>query len=525
MRKFLVLFFSMVLFSSCQKDTPTSWQTNNSLPLTKGRITLSDFVEDSLIFSDNNQLQLRYTSRIFELDLDSVFQIPADTAEKIFSVPVLGINIPGGSTLLNQADNFEFTDLDIQLSNAGFKGGQLKLIASNTLESPLIFNYRVPGASRSGTILEIEVEVPAGEIGNPGMTEFGLDLEGYDLDLTGADQSEYNILETNFLLRLAPSEDGAFVTNNDEVSLKAIYSDLEIRYAEGYFGRETAQIESEGISTGLLSQLSGATLILEEAHAEITITNGFGADFSAMINQFEATNSFTGVGTSLTGPLLGTSLNVTRALRSGNNITPQFTAVSLDEDNSNLTQFLTTLPDSLIFGGSVELNPLGNISNFNDFMTESSQLTVDLDLMVPLRFALQGLRLRDTLTFNLSTNQILPLDGILYCTAYNSFPVNASIKLLILTPDNIEIDLNPYLVRGSEWLGDPDTIEILGNETMNMLVFELPESILDILFNSGRIIAEIDFSTVDYPEIITLREDQGIDVFISSQANWNIEIK
>lgn len=523
MRGYLLALSICFALAGCQKDGSTHWLSENRFPLIESKLFLNDFIADSLLESEDGALILAIQREVFRLTLDSLFTIPSDTTVKSFDIPVLQIELPAGATLLDETEIFSFDDMDTQLRLAEIRTGLLRIRATNTIASRMLFTYEVPGASLDGQPVNLTIEVPAAVGDEQGEVDITVELDNYLFDLTGNDGNGFNSLVTRFRLRTPEDIEGVIVTNQDQVSLEAIYTDISISYAEGYFGNEVTEIDNDPINLDVLEPFTSANLILPEASAQIILTNGFGADFRAQLATFSAINSTLGSTVQLEGPLTTGPINLTRATQQGGLLQPQSNSLLLNQDNSNIHEFLANIPNVIEVEGAFEINPLGNISNFNDFLTDASSLTMDVDLRIPLRFALDGLILRDTTDFGNDLDENI-IEGSLYVAAQNFFPLQAKIGLFLLKSDGTEVPLNAYLLDNQLMQVESGYLEVDGDGEQRAWKYELPAGVVDELRLHGRVVIEVRLESNAYPELVVIREDQFVDVKISTQGIFSIHV-
>ncbi len=522
MRFGLLLAPVILLALGCQKSEPTSWRSNFNAPIATASLNLNDFVADSLLYDMDGQLSLRISETLFDLAFDSLFTIPADTTTKTFGIPLLQLNIPPGVTLLTENEEYNFDQLEVQLKVAGIRSGQLKVRAQNSAQGAMLFVYRVPGAKRSGTSIEASLLVPGKVDGVAGSAELTLNLAGYEIDLRGPSGNAYNTLQTEFQLGTPMDGSGVLMTNTDEVILTAEYSDVLLSYAEGYFGSEQVALEDEGLKLSIPASLSEAVLNLPAARARIDLVNGFGADFRATITRFEAFNQSQNTSLELQAPSIGQAINLERALRLGNEIQPTLRSLHFDEQSSNLPAFISLIPDSLSVAAHLELNPLGNVSNFNDFMTSAGRLRANVELDIPLQFSVDGLLLRDTVPLNAS-GSTSPESGLLYIHVRNGFPLEAQLRIFTLSQDGSLRALNDYLLDEAS-LGDGYAL-VAGEGQISRLRYQFPVGVLSAILEEPELLLEVKLNSSGFPDLIEINGKEQIDIFVSTESQWYVEVR
>lgn len=72
------------------------------------------------------------------------------------------------------------------------------------------------------------------------------------------------------------------------------------------------------------------------------------------------------------------------------------TQLSLNDNNSNVSAFISNLPDKITTAATLYTNPQGNVTNYNDFIYYKDGIKLDLDFEMPLNFMADNLSLCHT---------------------------------------------------------------------------------------------------------------------------------
>jgi hypothetical protein len=516
----ILLLLLGVAVAGCKKDEPTSWDTDIASPIGYGRFNLEDLLEDSLLLTNpDGSLGLAYDQEILDIRIDSIVDIPSDTVENAWSLPV-SLNVPPNTLIFTQEDEFELANDAASLSAATLQSGQLNLFITNEIASELILEYRIPEAIRDGAPLLIEIAVPGSTDGQPGSVELVIDIAGYELNLTGENGNAFNTLLTTTRIKTANNAEPTAVSANEEVTLKVVYNALTISEAMGYFN--TTQTELNGTET-TFDEISGiyeSILMLESATAKLRFINGFGADLRAIISNLSISNSFTGTAANLDNNILNTPINISRAIRIGDVLFPSERTIIFNTNNSNITDFIEVLGDSLQFEGLAILNPLGNVSNYNDFITDESRLKAELSLEIPLNFSISNLVLRDTIELNWDDLENFPSEMDLYIRFENQFPIQLETEISAIDPiGNVLLNLNDYLVGESSVISG----SIEPSPAITVFKYELGANAIDNLRMASDLVVTMDTETSGYPDLVLIRAEQGIDIQVSVKAKLRIE--
>ena len=188
-------------------------------------------------------------------------------------------------------------------------------------------------------------------------------------------------------------------------------------------------------------------LTLEEASMDFTINNEAGMDLTVTVNEISGWNSTNQTGVTLNSPLSNNSININRATETnGIYSSPKSSThiTELNDENSNLTEFIANLPHTLSYDFEIELNPLGNVSAGNDFIYNNTGVEINLDAEIPLNFNASNLVLIDTSDFEIDStsqedvNQII--GGNLNIYSENWYPFDLFLQFYLLDDQNNIID-------------------------------------------------------------------------------------
>lgn len=521
-----VRHFSMItlllLAAACRKEPePARWDLDISVPLVHGRLTLGDLVPDSLLVADGDgRLSLRYTSTLFALSLDTVLTAPDTSLWYTYVLPIPGpLSFPPGATF-NSLDNVTRFDLeDLELRHLRIRSGELQVAITSMINGDLIGNFSLPGATLNGAPFAVQQQVPAGLQLLPATVSATRSLAGYTFDLRGPDLADVNTLATQLSYMTDPAGGPVSVTSADSLKARVSYLDIVPDYAKGYFGSRAIAVAPSSTTMDLFEGISGL-LDLSEVEARLRVRNGLGVDARATISELRAMNSASGAWVDLQAPITNGPLNLDRALDLGHGFQEAQNTWTLNNGNSNITAFVELLPDRIDYALDLTLNPLGDVSNGNDFLYYDSRITGDLEIDIPLRLSATDLTLARTLTVDLpgSTEQHAIRSGTLHLFAENGFPFQAAIGLAIVdATDQVRYQLpevGPIAAAGVD--GDGMAV---GTQSSH-LQFLLDESAMDLLHTTGRLRVTAVFNTAGAPAHVTLLSGQGIDLRISVQAHY-----
>jgi hypothetical protein len=438
-KKICVLGIVLLLVSGCRKSTSANWDVDVSLPVVNSKLNITNYAGDTLFKTDNTGLlYLRLNREVASIKLDSILNIPNKDTTLGF-VTIFPLNLKPGDVITSQAPSeLPFTmDYGIAIKRADIRKAVLSIKFTNTVSQPVQLIYKIPNATKNGAPFIISEVVPTGT--NTLMKDY--DLSGYSLNMRGLSGNVYNTLVQSYSLTLAPNSPSVFVNPGEGASIQITYSKIVPDYVEGYFGQQTVKIDLDTAKFGIIENFKASNFMLSDATMNFSILNEFGAEFSASLSNIKSIYS---VGSRIiplnTNQL--SNLNINSATRVGNTIYPSIRSFSFTGSNSNITAFISNIPDKLTYQGQVKVNPLGNVNGYNDFAYYNTGLRVLADVSIPLRFTADYFELNSEASVNFTN--VEQLDKVNYgnfvISSSNGFPFSAILQGYMYNAENKLID-------------------------------------------------------------------------------------
>jgi len=491
-------------------------------PLVTTSFTISDLVADSLLEVDGaGNITLVYRTELFALRLDTVLQAP-DTSFTYPSVMPITGNLPAGFTFPATSDVTRFDLDDLELRDLRIRSGILKVVVHNEIPGVVIGNFGLPGGlDANGIPFSLQATVPDGSNLVPGVFSRSTDLSGFTFDLRGPDYNDVNTLATVLSYQLDPNGPANVpVVLGDSLNTELSYEDIVPAYARGYFGNRTIDIGPERTELGIFDNVISGTLDLDEVLALVVIRNGIGVDVQVHLDHLRARNGRTNSTIDLVHPITSGPINLNRATDLGNAPQASTYTTVLDPGNSNLDAMLESLPDSIEYAGQLIVNPLGDISNGNDFLYYESLLQADLEVHVPLRLIATDLVLQQTTAVDLpgSDEGHALQSGLLHLFATNGFPFSAGIVLEIINDaDQVVGQIPVQGVMASGILGADGLVTASVDSQLDAAV---SEELMDLLYSAGRLRISTLFNTADQSQHVQLLDGYRMDLQVTVEANY-----
>jgi hypothetical protein len=440
--KKIACFALVILLSySCRKSNVASWDVDVVVPLVNSQLNIRNFLGDSIFKPDNTGLlSINFTRTLTAVKLDSLIKLPDTTIVNSFTIPAIvpATLTPGQTLTFFQPGELTF-DIGngVALKKIDVRSAKLHVVFSNDLAEPLILIYKINSAVKNGQPFVINEKIPPGV----NSLEKDYDLAGYSLTMTGLNGQKYNTIVQSYTVIADPDGNPAVVNFGQGAKAKLTYSSIIPQYIEGYFGQQTIAIPLDTTRIEFLKNVQAQNFQLSDASFNFKIINQFGAEFTSSLANVKSINTVNNNHVALSTTQLS-NININRAVKSGQTIFPSVKTVSLTSSNSNITSFLSNLPDKMTYQGNIKINPLGNLSGYNDFAYYNTGINVLADINIPLKFNADYFVLQSNPSIDFSNiRQLENINhGDIIISAYNGYPFKAKLQAYLLDEAGNTID-------------------------------------------------------------------------------------
>jgi len=441
MKKIILLLVPIIFLLSCKKREDTiRWNIDGIAPVVYGELSIYNILPDSVLVSNaDSTVSINFDVNLYTLDLDSLVAIPDTSLVDTFALPFsIPITAPPGQVFVNQPEENNINTGSAELTYVAIKSGTINYELKSTIKGKIIYEYQIPVAlDANGNSFSQLVYVDAASPGNTASASGSFDLSGYSIDLSGTSGNSFNVIQTNVNIKVDPTN-GADVSasNQDTVYITNQLTNIRIDYAKGYFGNESFNVGPEKTNITAFKNLVSGNIDIDQIEVDLELVNGIGADASLTFNSFSASNTSNEI--ALSHSIIGNNININRANKIGSTIFPYLYTTTLNNSNSNIDYMLELLPDSIGYGLDLELNPLGNVSAHNDFISSDAPMELNMDINLPLSIIASNLTLVDTLSFDISDTTGLH-SVMLSINLENGFPLEAQLDLALLDQNDMVV--------------------------------------------------------------------------------------
>lgn len=519
-RKLYIFILLIIISLGCKKrNTTVSWNGNYIIPISKDSINLSKiFGSNKLNISDNGEFAVfNDTLEIFNLEQNTFLPELDFNITDTLDIPsiIYGIPFPPGFEIpISYTENVIFDLNDVKLREIDFKNLKVRYSINSNINGILYFILTIPNAkNNSGLEFKDTIIVPSAD-GQMNVFQGEILLDDYVFDLSNNNTVFNNIISSiRFGFSNENSQNISF-SSSDFLSINLSLIDLNIKTVSGYLGNIEITDSSE-VNINFMNQLSSNNITIEEPELKLIINNGIGMDAQIIINEvLFKKNLFSLL---LQHPFIGQTINVSRALDLGWDFRYGNTEINFTNQNSNLNEIVSFLPEQIEIGYKLITNPLGNHSAYNDFYNSSHSFNINAGLKIPLKFNFDDLKFLDSININFPQN-IEPKQGVLEIKIENELPLECCISLKLLNGDSLV--LSPKCILSANV--DSDGNFLKSNNTELEII--LGEDIMENLLSEKKIILAIALNSPTNNNNFPINDNQYFSYEINLNLNTEIKI-
>ncbi len=439
------VIFALTLLSSC---FPDNYDLNNisdefeitpgiAAPLAYGTLTIEDLLNrvDTNGYVrqfDDSLLYLTYYQDLWSYPASEVVEIPDQDFIELFISP--DINIPEwlisalGDTVhftKQKSSEFVFTHnervdsihvktatLNIQVESSFKQTGILNIHSDNILVDGEAFRKEIQISDASGNFT-YNIDIP---------------LDGTVLYLNN-ENPDTTTLPLAFDLDLINS--GNPILASESCNISMTFKDISFSSIYGYLGDYDVLVNSGEVSIDLFSDsLMGGKILFADPRFNLNVDNSYGIPMQIELSQVKAYSEFNDVSTDIVfNGVNPFDIDAPDISMIGQ---PVNTLIGISKDNCNITDAMATQPNSFEYAVHAITNPDGPTAN-NNFVTDSSDLKVGFEVVLPIWINAEGFSLQDTLDFNFEDSFGSDVDMIDYLRltldAANGIPMRVNMQM------------------------------------------------------------------------------------------------
>jgi len=394
---------SCSLIDQSDKIIGPEWNPDFAIPIFNTEFSMTDVLtkldSNSYIQSDSEGLlSLVYDDQFITVNGGAIIDLPDAVVPMFDTTQRVGFPMEGIKAL-------------------SIKQGTLGYSFESEETGAYQLTVQLPEATQNGLPYERTVKFNA-----PGTFSGSFDLSGYDLDLgDGQMTMKYFAIETG---------------TTEKKSLLDFYfeiADLEYSQINGYLGTHTLELGKDSINLDLFSKLGPGNIRINDPSISLRLDNSYGVPISIYANNFEVTSS--SGKQELEHEELENGFEIAYPESVGSSA---LSNLSINKDNSNLPDLLSSLPTGIKYDFSATLHPDGDTSQIG-FIRDDSGFDLGLTIEIPLDLQISQIAFEQDL--GLEINNVEQVESAeLTLLTENGFPLELDIQAYFLDAQGIVQD-------------------------------------------------------------------------------------
>lgn len=432
------------IFSSCIKEEinldnisdSVNWNLNYDAPLAYGSLSLKDIInavdDQGYIKEDNDGLlYLVYRNNAFSQSAGNLLPIPSQK----FSQSFTGADIDFPSWLgqdsvkfsRNTYFDFVVSRSDAEIDSMFFKMGLMSLNTSVSYPYPCRITLTFPTLVRNGKPYSYTVNKTDNSTNYSTKNNIPIILSGYKLSFENVGGVSNKIPATYDIV--VKNSQGS-ISSSDSITMDANIQLATFSSIFGYLGQINDLLDEKDQKITLDffdNSTSNYDIEFEEAELTVYIHNSFGVPVQLQLGNTRTYSEKTSTYFPITFDPSVINMKYPYASQVGSTIHDTITI------QSNIASAIPTSPHYFYYDALVIANPSGKTGDPN-FFTDTSELSIDLGLTLPLKFKAGNLEVTDTMSFDpgatISDFSVIKRI-VLFNTFTNSIPFDLKVQVFL----------------------------------------------------------------------------------------------
>ncbi|MBU2018414.1 MAG: hypothetical protein KJ941_02100 [Bacteroidetes bacterium] len=334
------------------------------------------------------------------------------------------------SAAFNETVSFDNLN-GFELTSVEFFNGLVNLDVSTTLQHNVTIQITFPDLKINGVAVSRTLVMdnpPAPQSANA-----NVDLTSAILDLTQGGQGNNELrIQGSITVQGASNP----ILGVESINISAGFQDLEFELVRGNVGTIDPISLKDSIEIAVFKNFTGGEVQFTNPSIQFEATNSFGIPMEINFNEIKTVATNTGNEVSLIGFPITFPITAP-ASPGGSNLS---TLLLNSSNTQNISTIISPTPKHLVFDIGGELNPNNTTQNF---ITKTSNLSLKVDLELPLEGYAKNFRIKDTIPFALDVPEE-EATLTFRIISDNGFPIEIGADFLVADENyNVIADLNP----------------------------------------------------------------------------------
>ncbi len=427
----LLLFAAVVslMSTSCKRDTDFSrlkaddWNPEWAIPLITASYGIEELLTDlddpdQLLVTDplTGLVSVVYKGKLLSFAPEEFLSLPNQSFSGGYQLNTgEAVELMAGITVTIQETVFLPVALDNEmwLDELLFKSGQFMINIQSDFPVSITGQLVFPGLLHNQQSYTIPIELD-GTAAVPVTSAHQQNLAGMLLT-TASDKT----VEVRTTLTFHASQN-VTLTGNEQISYQMQWNQIGFSHVKGYFGTRSLMYDRDTVHLTIFNKIETGFFQFTDPRIHVSIDNSFGIPANIHVEQLLSVNTITMQESELLLEAFENPFPI--AFPSQLDQTAN-THVLINNENSNLQELTNSSPKFMVAEFSGTVNPMGTPVTQN-FVTDASSLTVDLEVELPLEGYAYDFVIRDTGSVNID-RQVDHIESLMFRLNFtNGFPID-----------------------------------------------------------------------------------------------------
>ncbi|MFN2394848.1 MAG: hypothetical protein ABR597_04080 [Bacteroidales bacterium] len=489
-----------------------TYEATFAVPLVNSYLNINDIIDTEGIGAietdEEGLIWLVYKGRVFSIPAEDLFSIPNQSQSFTIDIdPVAKEEITFDRIFLVTFDS------DQEVNLIKFRQGLFTVNLEDTDQ-----------LQADGFDIFVEFEILNSETGDGGLISgeltpqqpANIDLAESIIDF----EDETNFFPVKFTVTI--SGDGNPVNAPYTIEFNQNMENMEYDYIYGFIGEIPFPVGDSEVNIDIFKSANIADIFFENPTMDVIAKNSFGTPITLNFNEFYASNPDDETIAIETAATDSWDIDMPDELGQTNT-----TQLELNRSNTNIDEMMSIRPTTVHFDVSGVINPAGKQTSPN-FINYNSQLSIDLDVNLPLFGRVDNFELQDTLdlTFNNLPEEIDWAE--LKIQMDNGFPFRASVQVYFVD-DNMQVLDSLFSEASAVNLIEaaptsPDD-NIVTEPRLKETFIMLDQARFESLRNAEQMLLEVEFNTYnqDVGESVKILESYEIGILMGLRMKAKVD--
>ena len=511
-----------VTFSTCNVSLKTISPTGDSIHV--GDFTFTDFISltiktetmqlagmtlynDFVVTVNNFTTETSATPVLVDMNGGLEFIVTSSNLKVIAGKA----KIPS-QTISNLGDSIDLSlDSQERLTYLELNEATINYEVESSIDLGFNFILNMPYVTIDGIPVEFSFSASGQSTGS-------FDMSNSIFDLTQNPEQPYNNFAINFNFDIQGTNEWVEFDSSSTVRLNYSIGNIDFQLAQGWMGVHNYIMSDDSVYTGFgeLENIAGSVMF-SDPELKILVNNNLGLPVGFQIDIISYSTD-------------GNSVNLGAGMQQFPYPTTPYSFVdsfiSFNNQTSNLSEFLSFLPQLLVLGGEVITNPDSANTGivYNNFITKDGKVNLGIEFEMPVAMTINNLQFSDTLDFNMDDIRFEDaVSGHFSIYTVNGMPLDAKLYLTFVDSANF-IPLDEYEIE----LLTAALVDIDGkvtSSTESTTIIEMNPDKFDQLAIANKIIITAIFNTTNSEaQDVIFMSDYTMDVHLAALINYQIVI-